>query len=93
MSDTPTAHLVLTVPPEIAVAWERLEPEHQGYWSTLIVHGWLRYILEPKQGSSLPTVRAPTLEQIHAMPVDELGHFVAELERKFGLQARGDSHA
>lgn len=75
---TPLAPLVLMVSPDIAAAWARLAPDAQAYWSSMLVHGWLRYILTPRGEPGRPS---PVREAISAMSLEDLRTLVAELER------------
>jgi hypothetical protein len=69
------------VPPEIAAAWARLAPDAQVYWSSMLVHGWLRYILTPRVAPGRPS---PVREAISAMSLEDLRAFVTDLERHVG---------
>jgi hypothetical protein len=80
---TPLAPLVLMVPPEIAAAWARLAPDTQAYWSSMLVHGWLRYILTSRREPGGPS---PVREAISTMSIEDLRALVAELERQVGWQ-------
>jgi hypothetical protein len=78
---TPLAPLVLLVPPEIAAAWESLAPDAQAYWSSMIVHGWLRDILAPRLAPGPPS---PVPAALRLMSLEDLRALVADLERHVG---------